>query len=67
MLDLKNLKYTLQDNALFIGTWLLALVTVLGINISNTQSLSFVGVTDSKEVNMPLLSKRSTSYLGKEL
>ena len=54
MLDLKNLKYTLQDNALFIGTWLLALVTVLGINISNTQSLSFVGVTDSKEVNINL-------------
>lgn len=54
MINIEKIKYAIQDNALFLGTWLLALITVIGINISNTQSLSFVGVTDSKEVNINL-------------
>lgn len=51
---IEKLRYSIQDNALFIGTWLVALFTVLGINLTNTQNLSFVGVTDSKEVNLNL-------------
>lgn len=51
---IEKLRYSIQDNALFLGTWLVALCTVLGINMTNTQNLSFVGVTDSKEVNLNL-------------
>lgn len=53
-IDFEKIKYGIQDNLLFIGIWSLALLTVLSLNFQNKNSLSFVGVTDSKEVNINL-------------
>lgn len=50
----EKLIHSVKDNAMFLGIWAFALSTVLFMNFQSTNSLSFVGVTDSKEVNINL-------------
>lgn len=42
----------LPENKLYVGVWLFAVFIILGFNLQNNKTHKFVGVTDSKEVNI---------------
>jgi hypothetical protein len=49
---IKRIKNKFRDNLLFLSIWVLALGTVLGVNIVSKTSYTFVGETDSKEISI---------------
>lgn len=42
----------LKNNKFYVGLWCVALLTIVAVNITTKTSYKFVGVTDSKEVNI---------------
>ena len=42
----------MPENKLYVGVWLFAVLIIVGFNLQNNKTHKFVGVTDSKEVNI---------------
>lgn len=49
---LSRLKNFMPENKLYIGIWMFAVLIIVGFNTQTTITHKFVGVTDSKEVNI---------------
>lgn len=70
-MTLRKVQRSLRENLLFSSVWILALITVLFVNITAKQSYNFVGMTDSKEdvlnTNYPVVIKHVNVISGQSV